>query len=62
MVQAGGVAQALLLPVLGGGALWLRYRGLPKSVLPGRALDVLLWVAAVLMIGTVAASAFLASH
>lgn len=47
MVKAGGVAQAAMLPILAFGALYLRHKRLPKTVLPNRLSTVLLWVAAV---------------
>lgn len=45
MVKAGGVAQAIMLPVIAIGALNLRYRHLPKEVTPARWITVGLWVA-----------------
>lgn len=45
MVKAGGVAQALMLPVIAISALYLRYRRLPKEVLPKQWITVALWVA-----------------
>ncbi|MEC8252858.1 MAG: transmembrane Mn(2+) transporter [Planctomycetota bacterium] len=44
LVLAGGVAQALMLPVLGFGALWARYRWTPRGLQPGGAWDIALWV------------------
>jgi Mn2+/Fe2+ NRAMP family transporter len=49
MVKAGGVAQALMLPVIAGAALFLRHRRLPAEIVPGRATTVILWVAAVVV-------------
>jgi Mn2+/Fe2+ NRAMP family transporter len=46
MVKAGGVAQALMLPLLSLGALFMRHRGLPKEVAPGPVATVGLWLAA----------------
>ncbi len=43
MVKWGGVAQALMLPVIAIGALYLRYRHLPSEVRPGRWLTFALW-------------------
>lgn len=47
MVKAGGVAQALMLPLLSVGALYMRHRGLPKEVVPSRVATIGLWFAAV---------------
>ncbi|MGC6488806.1 MAG: transmembrane Mn(2+) transporter [Planctomycetota bacterium] len=44
LVLAGGVAQALMLPVLGFGALWSRYRWTDRGLQPGRAWDAALWL------------------
>lgn len=44
LVLAGGVAQALMLPVLGAAALWARHRSTPAEVAPSRTWDVLLWL------------------
>jgi hypothetical protein len=46
MVKAGGVAQAAMLPVLSIGALYLRYKRLPREVAPGQAATIGLWIAA----------------
>lgn len=43
LVLAGGVAQALMLPVLGAAALWARHRT-EAALAPGRTWDVLLWL------------------
>jgi Mn2+/Fe2+ NRAMP family transporter len=50
MVKAGGVAQAIMLPILGLGALYLRHKRLPQEVAPNRLATVLLWVAAITML------------
>ncbi len=47
MVKAGGVAQALMLPLIAGSALYLRYKRLPKEVIPKTYLTVGLWIAAI---------------
>lgn len=44
LVLAGGIAQALMLPVLGFAALWSRYRRTDAALTPGRLWDVLLWI------------------
>lgn len=43
LVLASGVAQALMLPVLGSAALYFRYRRTPRALRPGRIWDALLW-------------------
>lgn len=50
MVKAGGVAQAVMLPILGIGALYLRHKRLPKEVAPNRGATLLLWAAATAML------------
>jgi hypothetical protein len=49
MVVAGGIAQAMMLPVIGLGALFLRYRRLPREVAPTTGTTALLWLAAAVM-------------
>ncbi len=49
MVVIGGTAQALMLPVIGVGALYLRHRKLPASVAPGTFATIALWIATVVM-------------
>ena len=44
LVLAGGVAQALMLPVLGFAALWSRYRRTDAGLTPGKIWDALLWL------------------
>ena len=47
MVVAGGIAQAALLPVLGGAAVFLRHRCLPRELTPGPWVTAGLWLATV---------------
>jgi manganese transport protein len=47
MVKAGGVAQAVMLPILSIGALYLRHKRTPSDIASGRAATVLLWIAAI---------------
>lgn len=54
MVKAGGVAQAIMLPVIAIGALYLRYKELPASVRPGTAATVGLWIASLTTISLMA--------
>ena len=49
MVKIGGVAQALMLPVIGFVAVWLRYRHMPRQILPKGWLTLALWVSAAVM-------------
>jgi Mn2+/Fe2+ NRAMP family transporter len=44
LVLASGVMQAIMLPMLGGAALFFRYRRCDPRVAPGRLWDVLLWI------------------
>jgi manganese transport protein len=50
MVVAGGVAQALMLPIIAVGALYLRYRHLPKEVIPRQLVTIGLWFAAAVIV------------
>ena len=45
MVVAGGIAQAALLPVLGGAAIYLQHYCLPRELHPGRWFVAGLWLA-----------------
>lgn len=47
MVLASGVAQAMMLPMLGGAALWFRYRRMDPALTPNRAWDVCLWLSVI---------------
>ena len=49
MVKIGGIAQAIMLPVIGGFAVYLRYKRMPTSILPKTWITLMLWVSAVLM-------------
>ena len=55
LVVVGGVAQSLLLPVLGVSAVWLRYRVAPPGLRPGRVWTTCLFlsVAGLLLAGAV---------
>jgi len=50
MVRIGGIAQAMMLPVIGLGAVYLRHRHLPKDIQPSQWVTVGLWVAAALIV------------
>jgi manganese transport protein len=45
LVAMGGLAQALMLPLISGATLYLRYRDVDRRVAPTRLTDVLTWVA-----------------
>lgn len=49
MVKWGGAAQAVLLPIIGIGAVYLRHKRLPEAVRPGFLATSGLWIAAILM-------------
>jgi Mn2+/Fe2+ NRAMP family transporter len=49
MVVVGGVAQALMLPLIGIAAIYLRHRRLPPDVEPSTATTILLWVSTAVM-------------
>ncbi len=50
MVVAGGVAQAIMLPVIAAGALYLRHRKLPPELAPSRLSTMWLWFASLVVI------------
>ena len=52
MVTIGGFVQALMLPMVGGAALFLRYRRTDRRLTPGRLWDVLLWVSVAALTAT----------
>jgi manganese transport protein len=59
MVKIGGFSQALMLPVLSLGALYMRHRGLPEEITPGPVPTLGLWVAALTMTGAMGYSLLL---
>ncbi len=46
LILASGVAQAIMLPMLGGATLYYRYARSDKRIAPGRLWDLLLWISA----------------
>ncbi|MCL6507710.1 MAG: hypothetical protein K6T59_11845, partial [Bryobacteraceae bacterium] len=50
MVVAGGVAQALMIPVIAAGALYLRHKRLPGEIRPPWYTTVALWIASAVII------------
>jgi manganese transport protein len=50
MVVAGGVAQALMLPVVAVGTLYLRHRCLPKEIAPPLWITICLWLATLVIV------------
>jgi manganese transport protein len=51
MVVAGGVAQALMLPLIGGAVIYLRHTQLPDEIRPALGTTVLLWISSAVMLG-----------
>ena len=51
MVVAGGIAQALLLPLIGSAAIYLRHNRLPADLRPSTGTTILLWVSTLVMAG-----------
>lgn len=49
MVVAGGLAQAMMLPVIAVGTLYLRHKLLPREIAPSRWVTVFLWVASAII-------------
>ncbi len=58
MVVASGIAQAIMLPALGGAALYFRYRRIDPSLTPTRIWDAMLWIA---FVGLLIAGVWLAA-
>lgn len=50
MIVAGGVAQALMLPVIGIGTLYLHHRHLPASIAPPRRVTAAMWIATAIIV------------
>jgi manganese transport protein len=50
MVVAGGLAQAMMLPIIGLSTLYLRHRHLPKSIAPSRWVTIGLWIATAVIV------------
>ena len=50
MVIAGGLAQAMMLPVIGLSTLYLRHRHLPKDIVPTRWVTLALWFATAVIV------------
>lgn len=59
MVVAGGIAQALLLPVVGFGTIFLRHRRLPPELAPSCWTTVALWVCSFIILCVVSYSTWL---
>jgi Mn2+/Fe2+ NRAMP family transporter len=51
MVVAGGVAQALMLPLIGGAVIYLRHRHLPAEIHPTLGTTGTLWISSAVMLG-----------
>jgi len=49
MVVAGGIAQAVMLPIIGLAAVYLRHARVPKELAPSPVTTVALWVSAIVM-------------
>jgi manganese transport protein len=50
MVVAGGLAQALMLPIIGIGTLYLRHRHLPAEISPPTWITIALWLATIVIV------------
>ena len=51
MVVAGGVAQALMLPLIGLATIYLRHTHLPPEIRPSIAITMMLWLSSAVMFG-----------
>jgi manganese transport protein len=54
MVVAGGLAQAMMLPIIGLSTLYMRHRYLPKSIKPSTWVTIWLWIATAVIVGLMA--------
>ena len=59
MVKAGGYAQALMLPIIAAGSLFLRHRASPPEAQPGPLMTTSLWIACISTILLILASVIL---
>jgi hypothetical protein len=50
MVKVSGIAQALMLPVIGFSAVYLRYRELPRELAPKGWITLALWATSAVML------------
>ena len=62
MVKIGGVAQAIMLPVIAGGILYLRHRHTPKEARSGLIAGIGVWIAAATIFAGMIAYAFMSSR
>jgi Mn2+/Fe2+ NRAMP family transporter len=51
MVVAGGVAQAMMLPLIGIAAIYVRHTQLPRDLQPSVVTTVMLWISTAVMLG-----------
>jgi manganese transport protein len=49
MVVAGGIAQAMMLPLIGAAVIYLRHQHVPPEIRPSPAITVLLWISSAVM-------------
>ena len=54
MVFIGGMAQFLLMPVIGIGTVYLRHKHLPKDIAPSPIRTAMLWFTSAVLVGFVA--------
>ena len=59
LILASGIMQAIMLPMLGAAALWLRFRAADARLDPGRLWDALLWISVVGLLVAGAGALFL---
>ena len=50
MVKIGGIAQASMLPIIAMSTIYLRYRHVPKAVLPKGWITLMLWVTTAIIV------------
>ena len=49
MLQLSGITQAIMFPIIGFFAVYLRYRHVPRRILPKGWITLMLWIATLVM-------------
>ena len=51
MVVAGGIAQVMMLPLIGSATIYLSRRHLPDDIQPAPVVTAFLWISSIVMLG-----------
>lgn len=62
MVMLGGIAQSMMLPIVGIGAIFLRHRRLPSDIAPSAATTAALWLATAVIVVVMGYYAYLTAR